>query len=90
MFFFSDDAERGGMDRSELFDVWQANKYRPAVVRQYREEIHDHTNTSDEIPDGSLFDVRQWLRRYRGTVTRQLSDGENGKDTAPERGDRHE
>jgi len=68
------------MDRHELFEEWQANNDRPAWVRNRREEIHEHTDTSDEIPNGSLFEVRQWLQSYKGTVTRQLNDDEGGTD----------
>lgn len=68
------------MDRSELFDVWQRNKDRPAFVREYADEIEAHTDTSDPVPDGTLFDVRQWLDSYKGTVTRQLDDSADGTD----------
>lgn len=60
------------MDRDSLFDAWQANKDRPAWVRENRDEIHDQTNTSEAIPDGSIYEVRQWLQSYKGAVTRQL------------------
>jgi hypothetical protein len=68
------------MDRAELYELWQRNKDRPAFVRNYREEIHEHTDTEDPIPDGSLFQVRQWLDSYKGVVTRQLNDDTDGTD----------
>ena len=68
------------MDRAELYELWQRNKDRPAFVREYREAIHEHTDTDDPIPDGSLYDVRQWLDAYKGVVTRQLNDADDGTD----------
>jgi hypothetical protein len=68
------------MDRSDLYELWQRNKDRPAFVRSHREAIHDHTDTEAPIPDGSLYQVRQWLDSYKGTVTRQLNDDTDGTD----------
>jgi hypothetical protein len=68
------------MDREELRALWDRNKDRPAFVREHREEIHDHTDTSEPIPDGSLAEVRHWLDSYKGTVTRQLNDDSPGTD----------
>jgi len=68
------------MDRSELYKEWTENNDRPAWVRARREDIHEHTSTSDPIPNGSLFEVEQWLNSYKGTVTRQLNDSEDGTD----------
>jgi hypothetical protein len=68
------------MDRQELYELWQRNKDRPAFVREYADEIEQHTDTADPVPDGTLFDVRQWLDSYKGTVTRQLNDSEEGTD----------
>lgn len=69
------------MDREELHDLWAANKDRPAFVRERREEIHEHTDTSDPIPDSdSLAAVRDWLASYKGTVTRQLGESDMADD----------
>jgi len=69
------------IDRDELYQLWQDNKDRPAWVRQHASELSEHTNTSEPIPtNGSLFDVRQWLKDYKGTVTRQLNDDADGTD----------
>lgn len=68
------------MDRDELYELWQANKDRPAFVLEHREELADHTDTSDPIPTSSIYEVRQWLKNYSGTVTRQLNDDEDGTD----------
>lgn len=75
------------MDRSELYDLWQANKDRPAWVMEHRDELHEHTNTSDPIPASSIFDVRQWLSSYKPTVTRQLNDDADGTDPTDDRDD---
>jgi hypothetical protein len=61
--------------------LWQRNKDRPAFVREYRDELHEHISTEEEIPDSdSLKAVREWLGRYKGTVTRQLNDDVDGTD----------
>jgi len=66
------------MDRAQLKTIWSENNDRPAVVREYRDAIHEYTDTSDPVPDGSLHDVREWLDRYKPVVTKQLrADGEN-------------
>jgi len=62
------------MDALELAGLWQRNKDRPAFVREHREAIHQHTDTDEEIPNGSLAEVRGWLDDYKGVVTRQLPD----------------
>jgi hypothetical protein len=69
------------MDQREVFEEWQANKDRPAYVREHRETLAEHIDTSDPIPeDGTLSRVRDWLQRYRGTVTRQLNPNSGGED----------
>jgi len=68
--------------QAELYDRWTAadgrNKDRPAFVREYREAFAAYTSTSDPVPspDASLKRYREWLERYRGTVTRQINDSE--------------
>jgi len=69
------------MDREELREVWSENKDRPAFVREHREEIHEYTDTNDPVPDGSLHEVRQWLDRFKSTVTRQLGENAKSEDT---------
>ena len=75
------------LDRADLNELWHAdagrgleNKDRPAFVRQHRQAIMEHTNTDAPIPAGSLAEVRRWLDRYKGTVTRQLNDDADGTD----------
>lgn len=68
------------MERDELRELWKHNKDRPAFVREYREEIHEHTDLSEPIPEGSLFEVRKWLDSYKGVVTRQIDDDSPGTD----------
>ena len=65
------------MDRAQLYEQWQANKDRPAYVREHRETLEAHIDTTDPIPeDGSLHEIREWLNDYKGTVTRQLAPEE--------------
>lgn len=68
------------MDPSELYQAWQAQSDRPAWVREHRDQLNEHTDTSEPVPDGSLAEVRDWIRRYKGTVTRQLDDAVPGTD----------
>ena len=74
------------LTREELREIWEAqdgrNKHRPAVVRTHREAFVEHTETSDAVPDteASLAEFRDWLDRYRGTITRQLNDDTEGTD----------
>jgi len=72
------------VDRAELYDLWSRNSDRPAFVREYREAIHEHTDTADPIPDGSLAAVRRWMNRYKSVVTKQLRDGETTNPDAAE------
>jgi hypothetical protein len=67
------------MDRETLREQWQANNDRPAWVREHREAIHDHTDTSDRVPEGELHEVRDWLSRFKGEVTKQLT-GDDSED----------
>ena len=53
-------------------ETWHQHKDRPAFVREHREAIHDAVDVSEEIPDGPLHEVRNWLDRYKSTVTKQL------------------
>lgn len=62
------------MDAAALRQLWHENNDRPAFVREHRDAIHEYTATSEEIPDKSLFEVRQWLTKYKATVSRQLND----------------
>lgn len=68
------------MDRDTLREQWQANNDRPAWVRENREAIHDYTDTSDRVPEGELHEVRDWLGRYKSTVTTQLTADDGGED----------
>jgi len=63
------------MDRETLANQWQANNHRPAWVMENREALEEHIDTSEPIPEsGSLYEIRQWLARFKGTVTKQLQD----------------
>jgi hypothetical protein len=68
------------MDRSELYSLWQRNKDRPVWVRKNADAIEEHTDTSDPVPDGSVFEIRRWLDKYKPVVTRQLNDDSEGTD----------
>ncbi|AFH22458.1 hypothetical protein OSG_eHP27_00030 [environmental Halophage eHP-27] len=71
------------MDREELFEIWQRNKDRPQFVREYREELQEHTTDGVEwpAPDASTFEYRQFLNRSKGTVTRQLGETTTGEES---------
>ena len=62
------------MDASELRELWQRNRDRPMWIRNHREAIHEHTDTSEPIPDASAYQVREWVDRYGSVVTRQLKE----------------
>jgi len=56
-------------------ETWHRNKDRPAVVREHREELMEQLSVEEPIPDtDSLAEVRDWLERYKSTVTHQLSE----------------
>lgn len=77
------------MDAAELRRLWHENNDRPAFVREHRDVIHEYTSTSDDIPDKSLFEVRQWLTTYKATVSRQLNDAVSADDPTDETADAH-
>lgn len=64
------------MNRDELADQWDANKHRPQFVRQYRDEILEHTTDAVAeampAPLASTFEYRQFLKSHKGVVTTQL------------------
>lgn len=64
------------MDADRLRDLWHENNDRPAFVRAYRDELDEHTNTGDPVPDEdeSMFRFRKWLEQYKATVSRQLNE----------------
>ena len=74
------------MDPSELLAAWNANNDRPMWIRENRELIHEHTDTSEPIPDASAYQVREWVDRYGSVVTRQLKEaaGEYSEEQADE------
>lgn len=89
------------MDRATLRERWHGdapggrqNKDRPAWVRDHREAIAEHTDTSDPLPppNANLWRYRRWLASYKGTVTRQLkadggdADGASDKASGDEAG----
>lgn len=63
------------MDATDLLELWEQNKDRPAVVREYSDDLNEHLNTAEPVPDSdSLWKVRRWLERYKSTVTKQLRE----------------
>jgi len=69
------------MDRDEMYELWQRHNDRPAFVREYREELMAHLSVDDPIPESdSLAQIRDWMNRYAGTVSRQLNDDSDGSD----------
>lgn len=64
------------MSVQELRDLWDevTERDRPAVLREHRDAFNEHLSTEDPVPAGSIHDVRAWMDRYKGTVTRQLSE----------------
>jgi len=71
------------MDRADLYEYFQERgKDRPVWVRENRDLLMEHLNVDEPIPgdEASTYAVRDWLDRYRGTVSRQLSpdDSEDG------------
>ena len=85
-----------GLTRSELYTLWQAdagggrqNKDRPAVVREYRDDLAEYVDTGEPVPDESaaLAEFARWLDAYKGTVTRQLNDDADETDPHDAEGD---
>jgi len=69
------------MDRETLANQWSVNNDRPAWIMENREELEEYIDTAEPIPaNESLYDIRQWLARFKGTVTRQLNDDTEGTD----------
>jgi len=60
------------MDADEMARLWHYNKDRPTFVRNHRETINELCNTEEPVPDGSVYEVQQWINDYMGVVTRQL------------------
>lgn len=78
------------MDRAELYDSWQReagqgrrNKDRPAWVREHHADLNEHVDTDDlPSPGAPLAAWREWLGRYKGTVTAQLSPDDADSEVA--------
>jgi len=74
------------MDRPELYAAWTgADGYppiheRPQAIAEHRDAINEYTNLSEPVPNGSNHEIRAWLDRFKGTVTRQLNDSVDGTD----------
>lgn len=70
------------MDLGDLRRSWHATgKDRPAWVREHADALREHLTIDEDIPDeGSMYALRDWLERYRGTVTRQLDDAIDAED----------
>lgn len=72
------------MDRAELREQWHENNDRPHWVRAHRDDLHEHTDTSEPIPSGGVAAVADWLSRYKATVTTQLKPGDPDADAEAE------
>lgn len=72
------------MDATDLAEHWHANKDRPAWVRENREAIMDHVDTAEPIPEGSIYEVRQWLSDYADDVSERLDELVPGPDACTE------
>jgi len=73
------------MDRAELFQAWQRDgKDRPQFVREYRDDLVEYLTEgvveSMPGPDGTVFEFRQFLNDYTGTVTKQLEEDTDPQD----------
>jgi hypothetical protein len=70
------------MDRTDMADLWDRIKDRPQAVREHRDDLADHVSESVAAalpgPGDSAFAYRQFLNDYKGTVTRQLTEGDEG------------
>jgi hypothetical protein len=71
------------MDAADALQTWQTaqDRDRPAVVRNHRDGLMAHLDVSEAIPTDSLASVRDWMDRYAGTVTTQLTDAAEGGDS---------
>ena len=67
------------MDAADLRDLWSRNKDRPAWVREHRDALAEYVDTDEPIPDDQLWRVREWLNRYKSTVTKQLNAAVDGE-----------
>jgi len=69
------------MDADEIARLWASNKHRPAFVREHADEIEQHTDIDEAIPDTTLAEVAQWCDRHAETVDDQLpAPGETADD----------
>jgi len=65
------------MDRAELLQAWKDNAGRPQWVMEHADDLAEHVDTSDPVTDpGSVYEMDQWLSRYKSTVTKQLAADE--------------
>lgn len=73
-----------------LYEQWQENKDRPSWVRSNRQTLEARADVEEPIPM-SLPAVDTWLNKYSKTVTKQLSDTDDGdknnNDSVAEGGD---
>ena len=69
------------MDADEIGRLWAINHDRPAFVREHREEIEQHCEIDEAIPDGTLAEVARWCDRHADEVADQLpAPGETADD----------
>jgi len=70
------------IDADTLAALWRDNKHRPAFVREYSDEINEHTELEGDGPESDdLATVAHWLDDHKAVVTRQLPDPESEADT---------
>ena len=78
------------MDAETLLDTWERNQHRPQWVIDAREQLTEHTNLNEPIPRRKS-DLRPFLDKYKGVITRQLKaaaeDGESVTTDADQEGD---
>jgi len=71
------------IEADTLAELWRDNKHRPAFVREYSDEINEHTELERGVPDtDDLATVAHWLNDHKAVVTRQLPDPD--ADTEPD------
>jgi len=71
------------MERQELYEYFkERGTDRPVWVRENRDELMEHLNVDEPIPgeEASTYEVRDWLERYRSTISRQLNDDSDDAD----------
>jgi hypothetical protein len=63
-----------------LYHEWQNHNDRPAWVRENADRIDAAVDTSEPVPTGELADVRDWVDRFKSTVSKQLQPDDGGSE----------